>query len=68
MKRPLCQERHGRYGNPCKHPAKFVVDAPIYKGLLVCGLHARAFVSTALHPFRLKDWEKLKELTNEQTD
>ena len=62
MARPICQEERWVDGKPCKNPVRFVVNAPAYKNghFLVCGVHARAFVSTALHPFRLKDWEKEK--------
>ena len=64
MKKPICQETRVVDSEPCKNPAKFVVDAPAYeKGqFLVCGIHARIFGSTFLHPFRLEEWiKKTKE-------
>ena len=60
MLKPICQETRWIDGEPCKNPAKFIVVAPAYEDgkFLVCGIHARAFSSTALHPFRLQDWKK----------
>lgn len=58
--RLVCQEKRWKDGEPCKNPARFVVNAPAYKDehFLVCGVHAGGFIATALYPFRLKDWQK----------
>ena len=54
-KRPVCSERVVGTGEKCTKPAIYYVQRDDHQ-TAVCGLCARRYTATALHPLRLKDW------------
>jgi hypothetical protein len=61
MKRPNCSNDFRPYtGNPCTNKAKFYVtpSACPDEKTPVCGVCARIYIAEALHPLRMKDWNK----------
>ena len=59
MERPQCTDYYFG-GENCKRPAIYYVEPEARKGnrIPVCGLCARKFLAEALHPLRMKDWNK----------
>jgi hypothetical protein len=57
-KRPCCEEGDWDAPEPCQRPAKFVLrsSAGVH---LVCGIHARMYISKALNPFRLRELDQI---------
>lgn len=47
----LCEEKVFKTRVPCSYPAKFMVIAPAAPRV-VCGVHARAYLKTALIPIK----------------
>ena len=39
-----------RRGDPCPHPATFIVNRPYDPAFLVCGYHARAYSPEIVYP------------------
>jgi len=54
-KRPVCTERVAGTGEKCTKPAIYYVQWDDCQ-TAVCGLCARRYIASALHPLRLKDW------------
>jgi hypothetical protein len=54
-KRPRCEDKTQR--EPCKNPAMFIKTAPVGTWL-VCGNCARKYITSALNPFRMKEYQK----------
>jgi hypothetical protein len=48
----LCEERLFKTRQPCRYPARFLVVAP-GAPRVVCGMHARQFMKTALVPLSI---------------
>ena len=60
IKRPVCTERVTGTGEKCTKPAIYYVQWDNGQ-TAVCGLCARRYIATALHPLRLKDWEEMSK-------
>ena len=59
-KRPLCEEKSQQYfpkPGRCKNPAIFIKTAPAGTWL-VCGNCARKYITRALRPFRMKEYQE----------
>ena len=60
IERPLCQTIFT--DKPCRHPARYYIEAPAFKKpMLTCDIHARAFLSKAVHPLRLTDIRRFND-------
>ncbi len=54
-KRPTCAVWVAGTGERCTKPAIYYVEDTDCL-IAVCGLCARRYIATVLHPLRLKDW------------
>jgi len=59
-KRPTCTEVVAGTGGKCTKPALYYVQWDNCR-TAVCGLCARRYIASTLHPLRLKDWDNKLE-------